>query len=691
MKNEKILVVEFEETSLNMLSETLRTEGFQVVTAKDGHEGLLMFEAESPDLVILEPMLLKLHGFDLCRKISEDSRKSTPVIITTGFYKGEHYRSEAIETFGASAFFEKPYKDEDLLVAIHDLLGNGTSERVKDAKEINKDVKEIKNDVKEIKKIPAEKKIPSVDIEESVREMERSIKERVKSPAKDDLDSLKMGKKAGAPGLSAKVDEMLQDALSDFGLSIDKKPADKIKVIEKKQEKEDVQMEKSIEPSNDEEQDESAEKKELKTEELIEELIQKEEKLEEKTKHEDEAAEKEQQDEPEQEAEVEHEEIEETIKQETEASGIESEEIPEKKMKAEAEVKDTGTVAEVEAVEKEAVDKPEEKLRDKEDKTEKEVVREEIKDGKNKTDQKIFEEYFEDPEKRAPQKKILGFLKKIRKSLPLMIGSTAFVVLVAAGATYYFLKPDRPPKLSEQESTLPISEAERSANMNLPSSTMEQELNVGNADESGPALNGGEGMQAENPATQNSPSSVDLEPVSTTEFMSTTRLSSNKREVMLVEGTPQPQSRKFQSVEVEETGEEKLEDSNIEITSPGLKEAVQNIIQSEETSDRIKIGDLVPIESVDEPPVAKSKVNPKYPAAAFQRGIEATVAFRALISEFGNVLDIVFVNPKGVAPAFKNACEDAVRQWRFSPAKKNGVNVKVWKTFSIAFKKNKTE
>ena len=39
MRNEKILVVEFEENSLNSLLQTLQTEGFQVVTAKDGHEG----------------------------------------------------------------------------------------------------------------------------------------------------------------------------------------------------------------------------------------------------------------------------------------------------------------------------------------------------------------------------------------------------------------------------------------------------------------------------------------------------------------------------------------------------------------------------------------------------------------------------------------------------------------------------
>jgi protein TonB len=160
---------------------------------------------------------------------------------------------------------------------------------------------------------------------------------------------------------------------------------------------------------------------------------------------------------------------------------------------------------------------------------------------------------------------------------------------------------------------------------------------------------------------------------------------------MLPESAPSPESRQFEIVEVKETNEEQLGQSEVEISSPQLKEAVKNIIQSDNTSDRIKVGDLVPIETVDVPPVATKKVNPKYPPAAFQRGIEETVVFRALISEFGNVLDVAFVDPGKTAPAFRKACDEAVRKWRFSPAKKGGVNVKVWKTFSIAFKKNKTE
>jgi len=276
MRNEKILVVEFEEDSLNLLLQALQTEGFKVVTAKDGHEGLLMFESENPDLVILEPMLLKLHGFDLCRKISKDSNKKTPVIITTGFYKGEHYRSEAIETFGAAAFFEKPYKNEDLLTAIHELLGNGTAESVQ-----------------EIKKSAQEKKVPTLDIEESVREMERSIREQEITPKDQDQKSSDPVKKTGKSRITTEVDEMLQDALSGFGLKIEKRVKEikhtrkeiqekephvakkEAHVVEKAQETEEVQVVEDLE-----------EGKELQTEELIEELIQKEEQTEEKEKRE---------------------------------------------------------------------------------------------------------------------------------------------------------------------------------------------------------------------------------------------------------------------------------------------------------------------------------------------------------------------------------------------------------------------
>lgn len=652
MKNEKILVVEFEENSLNSLLQTLQTEGFQVVTAKDGHEGLLMFESENPDLVILEPMLLKLHGFDLCRKITKDSNRKTPVIITTGFYKGEHYKSEALDTFGAAAFFEKPIKNEELLTEIHKLLGNGTKESVQESE-----------------KIVQEKVADPFDIEESVREMEKSIKGPEEGSQKPEKEPSVAEKKKDKSGVTSKVDEMLQDAFADFGLRFEKKPQEK--ESGKPQEKKEVKVESAQEAQNkiddlglsldSEESEQSEEETELKTEELIEELIQKEEETEEEEKAETPLAAQE----PEEKTEAGDEVV---VEQEEAAEEI-KEEIVE-------EIKEEKKVEKTEEI--------------------KQAAKEKSAEAGEEEDGKIFEDYFDEQEKVPPKRDRFGFLKKIKESLPIKIGSTAFVVLVAAGATYYFLKPNKPQTTPVQPTMQTTSEVERSNSGSEPQELSSSVLSAQRGDDRN-APTGGPSLE-EPVRTADDSSNLEeetiggvMEPESTSEFMSTTGLSSSQRQVMLPEGAPAPETRKFEVVEVEESDEEQLGQTSVEISSPQLKEAVKNIMQSENTADRIKTGDLLPIESVDVPPVATKKISPKYPPAAFRQGLEQTVVFRALISEFGNVLDVAFVNPTKIAPAFKNVCDEAVRQWRFSPAKKDGVNVKVWKTFSISFKKNKTE
>jgi TonB family protein len=623
MSNEKILVVEFEENSLNSLYQILKTEGFEVVTAKDGHEGLLKFESENPDLVIMEPMLLKLHGFDLCRKISKDSRRKTPVIITTGFYKGDHYKSEALDTFGAAAFFEKPYDNKDLLRTIHNLLGNGTGERIENIKEST-----------------IKKKASEIDIEATVREMEKSLKEPVLKQEEPGRTLERQRTRKGEAEISSAVDELLQGALSEFGLSIDKKSAEKKRPKEEKKvekiveeippmgEMESGKEDQTVEAKQSEIIEEYDEEKELQTEELIEELIRKEEEIEEEERPETEL--------------VTHE------------------------QKEEVEVK-------------------------------KDEADEEVRVEQSETEQKVFGDYFEQSEKSSFLQSVMGFFRKLRKPIPLMIASTVVIVLVAIGATLYFLKPgNKPQTLSSQKTSQPLSSTERTStnpgDLGNPASLPETQ------GEGEPEATPG-GTAAErtgnNPSQKLAATAKDGEeenvPESTAEFMSVTSLSSNKRQVMLPPVEQSPASREFEVVEVQEADIEELTESDFGANTTPLEETAKRIIQPENLSERIKTGDLVPIESVDLPPVATEKTNPKYPAYAFQRGIEATVVFRALISEFGNVLDIAFVDTSRSATPFNKACEDAVRKWKFTPAKKNGVNVKVWKTFSISFKKNKTE
>jgi len=625
MRNEKILVVEFEENSLNSLLQLLQTEGFEVVTAKDGHEGLLKFESENPDLVILEPMLLKLHGFDLCRKISKDSPKKIPVIITTGFYKGEHYKSEAIETFGAAAFFEKPYEGEELLTTIHDLLGNGTGEAVR---EVDESIQEADVDVK--------------DVKESVKKTDERSKESEVIQAEAEQQKETIEKTTKGVEVSNEVDKMLKDALSEFGLSLDKKEPTVQKVKEKPEKErleedligkkiESLKVESFEEREEEREEQEEEEVEELKTEEFIEELIRKEEQIEEAERLEEK----------------------ETLAKEEEVS--------------EGEVK--------EEIQEEV----------------KEEVKEEVREEEPDSNQQIFEDYFEQPEKSPPHITLLGYLKRIKKPIPLMIGSTAFVILVAAGATYYFLKPNKVSSSPQQEKSQIVSSMQgaksNSQEGSVSTATGDQDEGRQGATTSGEI----EGDNRESLASNQPTLGLETEPESIAEVAAPTRLSSRQRQVLLPPVSTAPESREFEVIEVEDTKDARVELSELSVSVPQLEETAKKIIQPENADNRIKTGDLVPIESVDVLPVAVSKVNPKYPNSAFQRGVEATVEFRALISEFGNVLDIVFVNPGGSTSLFHTACEEAVRQWKFSPAKKDDVNVKVWKTFSISFKKKNTE
>ncbi len=624
MRNEKILVVEFEENSLNSLLQLLQTEGFEVVTAKDGHEGLLKFESENPDLVILEPMLLKLHGFDLCRKISKDSPKKIPVIITTGFYKGEHYKSEAIETFGAAAFFEKPYKGEELLTTIHDLLGNGTGEAVRG---VDESIQETDVELK--------------DVNDSVQETDERSKETEVIQAEAEQKNESIEKTTKGVEVSNEVDKMLKDALSEFGLSLDKKETRVQKVKEKPERErpeedligkkiESLRVESFEEREEEREDQEEEEVEELKTEEFIEELIRKEEQIEEERLEEEGALAKEE--------EVSEEEVKEEFQEEV-----------------------------------------------------KEELREEVREEDPDSNQQIFEDYFEPPEKRPPHITLLRYLKRIKKPIPLMIGSTAFVILVAAGATYYFLKPNKVSSSPQQEKSQIVSnmqEATSNSQEGSISRTLEdQDEGRQGATTSGKIERDNRESLTSNQATLGS----EAEPESIAEVAAPTRLSSRQRQVLLPPASTAPESREFEVIEIEDNKDSRVELSELSVSVPQLEETAKKIIQPENAENRIKTGDLVPIESVDVLPVAVSKVNPKYPNSAFQRGIEATVEFRALISEFGNVLDIVFVNPGGSATLFHTACEEAVRQWKFSPAKKDDVNVKVWKTFSISFKKKNTE
>ena len=122
MSEKKVLLIDYDAPSLEKLSKLLKTNKYHVVKAADGKAGYDAYVTEKPDLVVLEAMLPKLHGFDLCQKISRDSKGRVPIIVITGLYKGPKYRQEALNGLGASDFFEKPLDAAAFLAAVKRLL-----------------------------------------------------------------------------------------------------------------------------------------------------------------------------------------------------------------------------------------------------------------------------------------------------------------------------------------------------------------------------------------------------------------------------------------------------------------------------------------------------------------------------------------------------------------------------------------
>jgi len=122
MIEKKILIVDYDSQSLEALAKLLKSEKLHIIKASDGQAAYEKFKSEKPDLVVLEAILPKIHGFDLTKKISQESGGRVPVIIVTGLYRGPQYKHEALSSFGAADYFEKPVDAEKFVGSIMQLL-----------------------------------------------------------------------------------------------------------------------------------------------------------------------------------------------------------------------------------------------------------------------------------------------------------------------------------------------------------------------------------------------------------------------------------------------------------------------------------------------------------------------------------------------------------------------------------------
>ena len=112
--NKTILIVEDEEDILALVHYNLSREGYQVVTATSGEEGVRVAQDTQPDLVILDLMLPAMNGLEVCQTLKDDSvLRDIPVIMLTA--KGEESDIVAGLEIGAADYVTKPFSTKVLL------------------------------------------------------------------------------------------------------------------------------------------------------------------------------------------------------------------------------------------------------------------------------------------------------------------------------------------------------------------------------------------------------------------------------------------------------------------------------------------------------------------------------------------------------------------------------------------------
>ncbi|MBF0494280.1 MAG: response regulator [Candidatus Omnitrophica bacterium] len=80
----KILIIDDSSMALEMLAETFRSEGYEVITADDGENGLVVADKTAPDVVIIDTLMPGINGFEVCRRLKKNVSSAPKVIIITG-------------------------------------------------------------------------------------------------------------------------------------------------------------------------------------------------------------------------------------------------------------------------------------------------------------------------------------------------------------------------------------------------------------------------------------------------------------------------------------------------------------------------------------------------------------------------------------------------------------------------------
>jgi DNA-binding response OmpR family regulator len=119
--SKRVLLVDDDAEIIESLRLALESNGFQVLVARDGNQGLALTEREDPDLVILDMMMPKRSGFLVLEKLRR-TREASPRVIMITANEGSRHKAYA-EMLGVDDYIRKPFPMDRLISSVKRLLG----------------------------------------------------------------------------------------------------------------------------------------------------------------------------------------------------------------------------------------------------------------------------------------------------------------------------------------------------------------------------------------------------------------------------------------------------------------------------------------------------------------------------------------------------------------------------------------
>lgn len=117
----KILFIEDEPDQIMLIQTRLESRGFEFISALDGEDGLKKVEKEEPDLILLDVVMPKMDGLEVCRRLKKNPTiAKIPIIMITA--SGDKNIEQNCLAAGADTCVMKPYNSEDLVAKIKNLL-----------------------------------------------------------------------------------------------------------------------------------------------------------------------------------------------------------------------------------------------------------------------------------------------------------------------------------------------------------------------------------------------------------------------------------------------------------------------------------------------------------------------------------------------------------------------------------------